>query len=146
MPTTGASGAATSSEDDGGDVRCVDAAFERAKSWLGASSGPSAMAFAAFAAEESATAALRRRHPRLGLGATPRRRASDSVAMRGIERALTKSAARTAAERRRNETNVEASESESESEDDRVKMVSRGGKRRGGSVYDDGGGRRGKRR
>jgi len=127
------------------DVELASEAFDRAKAWLGAASSLTAESFALEEATESRDAAMRRRNPRLGLGATPKRRMESRADAAGA--ALARSVARArrdAATRAATEATI-GDESESDSENDRARASGRGSKRAGGSVYDRGVGTKGKR-
>ena len=142
MPARASAREADESEDD---VELASEAFDRAKAWLGAAASLTAESFAREEGEASADAVMRRRNPRLGLGATPKRRvdaradAAGAALARSVARARRDAAAR---------AEVEAANgggSESESENDRARASGRGSKRAGGSVYDRGGGTKGKK-
>ena len=106
-------------------------AFSRAASWLGASASLTHETFAALETSEHVQT-IGYRTPRLGLGATHKKRAVEAHNA-ATHKALTKSVARQqyALERKAREEALAAEESDSDSEDDRSKALERGKKSRG---------------
>ena len=113
------------------EVYANGVAFARAASWLGASASLTHETFAALETSD-AVQTVGYRAPRLGLGATHKKRAVEAHNA-ATHKALTKSVARQkyALERKAREEAAAAEESESDSEDDRSKAMERGKKSRG---------------
>lgn len=121
--------AAAQEEDT--EVYANGVAFSRAASWLGASASLTHETFAELETSEHVQT-IGYRTPRLGLGATHKKRAVEAHNA-ATHKALTKSVARQqyALERKAREEALAAEESDSDSEDDRSKALERGKKSRG---------------
>jgi hypothetical protein len=118
-------------QDEDTEVYANGVAFSRAASWLGASASLTHETFAALETSEHVQT-IGYRTPRLGLGATHKKRAVEAHNA-ATHKALTKSVARQqyALERKAREEALAAEESDSDSEDDRSKALERGKKSRG---------------
>ena len=122
---------AAAAQDEDTEVYANGVAFSRAASWLGASASLTHETFAALETSEHVQT-IGYRTPRLGLGATHKKRAVEAHNA-ATHKALTKSVARQqyALERKAREEALAAEESDSDSEDDRSKALERGKKSRG---------------
>ena len=118
-------------QDEDTEVYANGVAFSRAASWLGASASLTHETFAELETSEHVQT-IGYRTPRLGLGATHKKRAVEAHNA-ATHKALTKSVARQqyALERKAREEALAAEESDSDSEDDRSKALERGKKSRG---------------
>ena len=126
-----AADASAAAQDEDTEVYANGVAFSRAASWLGASASLTHETFAALETSEHVQT-IGYRTPRLGLGATHKKRAVEAHNA-ATHKALTKSVARQqyALERKAREEALAAEESDSDSEDDRSKALERGKKSRG---------------
>lgn len=122
---------AAAAQDEDTEVYANGVAFSRAASWLGASASLTHETFAELETSEHVQT-IGYRTPRLGLGATHKKRAVEAHNA-ATHKALTKSVARQqyALERKAREEALAAEESDSDSEDDRSKALERGNKSRG---------------
>ena len=118
-------------QDEDTEVYANGVAFSRAASWLGASASLTHETFAELETSEHVQT-IGYRTPRLGLGATHKKRAVEAHNA-ATHKALTKSVARQqyALERKAREEALAAEESDSDSEDERSKALERGKKSRG---------------
>lgn len=123
--------ASAAAQDEDTEVYANGVAFSRAASWLGASASLTHETFAELETSEHVQT-IGYRTPRLGLGATHKKRAVEAHNA-ATHKALTKSVARQqyALERKAREEALAAEESDSDSEDDRSKALERGKKSRG---------------
>ena len=123
--------ATPAAQEEDTEVYANGVAFSRAASWLGASASLTHETFAELETSEHVQT-IGYRTPRLGLGATHKKRAVEAHNA-ATHKALTKSVARQqyALERKAREEALAAEESDSDSEDDRSKALERGKKSRG---------------